>query len=130
MTPRLVVVGSYGLLADAHIAQHALKANGIESVIQHEYLHDEAAPPIQVRVAVGDAARARSILEPLASGFRHQVNAARGLLCPECGERSSQVTWTPPLAVLERFATLFTHHDLSRAEIQCNACGHSWSVPW
>ena len=38
MNAKLVIVGSYAVLADAHIAQHALIANGIESVLQNEYL--------------------------------------------------------------------------------------------
>ena len=130
MPPKLVVVGSYSLLANAHIAQHALKQQGIESVIQNEYLHDEGAPPIELRVAENDAARAHTILEPITSGLRAEINKAKSLTCPECGDRSTEVIWKPPTEGLRRLTSLFSRHDLSRAEIKCNHCGHAWSVPW
>jgi len=130
MAPKLVAVGSYATLADAHIAQHVLKQSGIESVLQNEFLHDEAAPPLELKVAAADVVRARAMLEPLIQGFRSEVDNARRLACPECGGRFTAVTWKPPTRTLQRLATLFTRHDLSRAEIKCTTCGHAWTVRW
>jgi hypothetical protein len=130
MTPDLVVAGSYTLLANAHIAQQALRQQGIESVVQNEHLHDEARGPIELKVRVQDAAQARAILEPLARTFRTDTGQGTGVVCPACGKRPVEVKWQPPTEFLKRLASLFSRHDLSRAELECTHCGHAWSVPW
>ena len=129
MAPESLVVGSFTVLADAHLAQHALTASGIRSFIRNEYLQDEAAPPIELRVALQDAERARSILEPLVAGLRTKAHEGESLPCPECGQRSTSITWKPPAETFKRVLAWFAH-DLQRAELRCGACGHEWSMPW
>jgi Putative prokaryotic signal transducing protein len=129
MNAKLVVIGSYVVLAEAHIAQHALMANGIESVLQNEYLLDEGALPIELTVVADDVGRARAILEPLTSGLRARIDSGNSPPCPECGEQSTELTWKPPTENFKRLLSSFTH-DLGRAEIRCRMCGHNWSVPW
>jgi hypothetical protein len=128
MNAKLVVVASHVVLADAHIAQHALLASGIQSVLQNEHLHDEGAPPIELKVVADDVERARRFSNP-PSGLQARIDSGDSPPFPECGERSMEITWKPPTENFKRMLSSFTH-DTERAELRCRMCGHNWSVPW
>ena len=124
----LIEVGGYPLLAEAHLAQHALTANGIESIIDDTVNPEYRGATVSVRAA--DAERARAILDPLKKTLREIPPHERRFVCPECAGTLCEVTWTPPSTAWEAMKTLFTSHDIRRAEVRCLSCTHAWSVPW
>jgi len=149
---RLVVVGSYHDLVEAHLACNALESAGITAILDGENLAATAknyAPAIsklQVKVEEREAAPAREILDEIA-----QTRATRfrdiARVCPAC--RSVQVQrssgrrmigiaivmlavigivlfWALAPAFILFLVAAYVLATPEHAMHQCLACGHTW----
>lgn len=126
-----VIVGTYAVLADAHLATTVLRLEGIEGFIENEYLNNlgAASQPIVVKVREEDRDRAIEVLQQADSGLEGQIARGDSPVCPECGSDSTEVIRTPPDDGLARVLYGLSH-DTSRVGCRCSRCRYEWDARW
>lgn len=137
---RLVVVGSYINLLDAHVARGLLESEGIPARLHSEH-HVSALWPlagalggVRLQVAEHRAAEARDVLARLASGEFEQALAEESGVpvsrCPSCGSTDLRYTRGSGSTIL-LLATFGLSSIIFPPRIdgrQCNACGSRFGI--
>lgn len=137
---RLVVVGSYINLLDAHVARGLLESEGIPARLHSEH-HVSALWPlagalggVRLQVAEHRAAEARDVLARLASGEFEQALAEESGVpvsrCPSCGSTDLRYTRGSGSTIL-LLATFGLSSIIFPPRIdgrQCNACGGRFGI--
>jgi hypothetical protein len=131
MSENLVTVGTYGVLAEAHLAKAALALEGIEGYIANEYLTDvdQANQPILLKVRPGDARQAEEVLYRAHAGAEVQFSRGEAIRCPRCEASSTEIIRKPPERAFARVLYSLLH-DLRRARFRCLKCAHEWELRW